>query len=70
MSQQRRKVLVLQHPDGYLQVYADKDIDVRVLSLFDEINFDMGSEDEQIETLPRSRDCFSVEGHRERLEYS
>jgi len=52
MNKQRRKVLVLQHPDGYLQVFGDKDIDVKVLSIFDEIDYDMGTEDEQIETLP------------------
>ena len=54
MSKQRRKVLVIQHPDGYLQVYADKDTDVMVLSIWDSENYDMGSEQEQIDALPWS----------------
>ena len=54
MSKQRRKVLVLLHPDGFCEAYADKSIDVHICALFDDANYDEGSEQDQIDRLPWS----------------
>ena len=48
----RPKVLILLHPDGFCEAYADKSTDIHIAALFDDESYDEGSEQDQIDRLP------------------
>ncbi|MCE9544285.1 MAG: hypothetical protein K8T25_01990 [Planctomycetia bacterium] len=53
--QDRPKVLIVLHPDGWVEAFADKSVDVRVVEVWGD-NFAEGTADEQVERLP---ECYA-----------